>query len=323
MTIRPGMSGDAVKSIEGFLANLKLYLGPIDSSFGGGVASAVKSYQKQQGLEPTGNVNPATWTRMFPKDPPPVSQIASLPLAERCLALTGSFETGKYPPDCFWGLTGDFDGMGLSFGALQWNVGQGTLQAVLTQMFTKHPDVVHNIFHEYFDTMAHLAGEVVADQLAFTRSIQTRGVLNEPWQGMLIALGRTPECQSVQTEHAGTVFTQALQMCGDYGLVSERAVALMFDIATQGGSIGSVVRAQIMADFTHVPANDPGSEVAKMCIVANRRAASSDPKFVDDVRTRKLTVANGTGTVHGFFYDLEDMFGLTLNPFAPAVAGAH
>jgi hypothetical protein len=109
-------------------------------------------------------------------------------------------------------------------------------------------------------------------------------------------------------------------MCTDYSLVSQRAVALMFDIATQGGSISALVRAQIMADFAHLSPNDPGDEVAKMRIVANRRAASSEPKFVDDVRTRKLTIANGTGIVHGIFYDLDDMFGLTLNPYAQALA---
>jgi hypothetical protein len=60
-----------------------------------------------------------------------------------------------------------------------------------------------------------------------------------------------------------------------------------------------------------------------MCIVANRRAAASDPRFVDDVRTRKLTIANGTGTVHGNDYDLGDMFGLTLNPFAQSLAATR
>jgi hypothetical protein len=51
-----------------------------------------------------------------------------------------------------------------------------------------------------------------------------------------------------------------------------------------------------------------------MKIVANRRAAAARQDFVDDVRTRKLTIAEGTGTVHGLFYDLEDMFGITLQP---------
>ena len=314
------MSGEAVAKIEQFLANLRLYLGKVDGSFGGGVEAAVKTYQKQQGINPTGAVDAATWTRMFPNDPPPASEIVSRPLAERCLALTGSFETGKYPPDCFCGVSGDFDQMGLSFGALQWNVGQGTLQPLLMQMFDQHADVARDIFHEHFDTVATLRTAPLPDQLAFTRSVQTRGVVQEPWQGMLVALGRTQEFQAIQTHSADKVFQEALSMCNDYGLTSERAVALMFDIATQGGCITNIVRAQIMADFKQLPQAAASTEVAKMCIVANRRAAASIPKFVDDVRTRKLAIANGTGTVHGIFYDLDDMFGLTLNPYAKALA---
>jgi hypothetical protein len=260
---------------------------------------------------------------MFPGTPPPVSEIASRSLSQRCLALTGSFETGKYPLDCFSGITGDSDQMGLSFGALQWNVGQGTLQPLLTQMFQQHLDVARNIFHEHLDTVIALGTAQRCDQLAFVRSVQIRGVLQEPWQGMLITLGRTPEFQAIQTQHACQIFQQALQMCGAYGLLSERAVALMFDIATQCGSITAIVRAQIMADFTHLAQPDSANEVAKMCMIANRCAAAADPKYVDDVRTRKLTIANGTGNVHGIEYDLEGVFGLTLNPFAKALAAVQ
>jgi hypothetical protein len=323
MTIRCGMSGDVVTRIEELLASLKLYSGKIDDSFGGGVEAAVKTYQNQQCLPPSGAVDPATWARMFPNVPPPISEIAARPLAQRCLALTGSFETGQYPPDCFCGITGDFDQMGLSFGALQWNVGQGTLQPLLMQMFDQHADVARDIFHEHFDTVTTLRTAPLPDQLSFVRSLQTRGLLQEPWQGMLDALGRTPEFQGIQTDHASKIFQQALQMCSDYGLVTERAAALMFDIATQGGSIQSIVRAQIMADFAQLPKPDSGNELAKMCIVANRRAAASSPKYVDDVRIRKLAIAHGTGTVHGIYYDLDDMFGLTLNPLAKALAASQ
>jgi peptidoglycan hydrolase-like protein with peptidoglycan-binding domain len=323
MTVRSGMTGEVVARIEQFLLKLKLYRGPVDGCFGGGVEAAVKTYQTQQGLAPSGAVDSVTWSRMFPTDPPPVSEIASLPLAERCLALTGSFETGKFAPDCFCGIAGDFDQMGLSFGALQWNVGQGSLQPLLMQMFDQHADVARNIFHEHFDTVAALRTSTVPDQLTFARSIQTSGRLQEPWQGMLIALGRTPEFQGIQSDHASKIFQQALNMCGDYGLISERAVALMFDIATQGGSIPTIIRAQIMADFAQLPKTGADNEVAKMCIVANRRAAASNPKFVDDVRVRKLTIAQGTGTVHGLVYDLADTFNLTLNPFAQARAAVQ
>ncbi len=322
MTIRSGMSGDAVKRIEEFLAAAKLYAGPIDSSFGGGVESAVKAYQKRQQLPATGLVDAATWAKMFPDQPAPVSDLAGRPLPDRCVALTGSFETGKYSPDCFWGVGGDFDGMGLSFGALQWNIGQGTLQPLLEQMFSRHASLAQEIFHEHFGTVYSLAGSPISEQLAFARSVQTKGVLQEPWLGMMISLGRTPEYQAIQIAHASALHQQAVALCCEYGLTSERAVALMFDIVTQGGSIGCIVKAQILAAFGRLPCDDGGNEVAKMRIVANRRAEASKSEFIDDVRTRKLAIANGGGTVHGIFYDLDDMFSLTLNPFAKAAAVA-
>lgn len=36
-----------------------------------------------------------------------------------------------------------------------------------------------------------------------------------------------------------------------------------------------------------------------MSIVANRRAEAANPRWVDDVRVRKLCIARGEGTVHG------------------------
>ncbi len=50
----------------------------------------------------------------------------------------------------------------------------------------------------------------------------------------------------------------------------------------------------------------------KLRIVANRRAEAANPQWIEDVRTRKLCIANGEGTVHGRFYNLEDQFGIGL-----------
>ncbi|MFZ0589915.1 MAG: peptidoglycan-binding domain-containing protein [Bryobacteraceae bacterium] len=322
MILRSGMSGDSVKRVQELLSARKLYAGPIDSLFGGGLESAVKSYQKQQNISPTGLVDGTTWTQMFPGEPARVSTFVKTSLLDRCLALTGTFETSKYPPDSFLGLTGDFDGMGISFGVCQWNIGQGTLQPLLQQMFEEHADVAQSIFHEHFDTVTALRSAPITDQLAFTRSIQTKGQVNEPWKGMLLTLGRTPEFQRVQADHASSFYNQALQLCGEYGLTSERAVALMFDIVTQNHSIGPLVKAAILADFSQLGPNDPDNELAKMRIVANRRAAAAKPEYRDDVRLRKLTIANGAGSVHGVAYDLADMYCITLNPFAAVSAAA-
>lgn len=44
-----------------------------------------------------------------------------------------------------------------------------------------------------------------------------------------------------------------------------------------------------------------------------RRAETANRAWVEDVRTRKLCIANG-GVVHGIPYDLEGQFGISLAP---------
>jgi hypothetical protein len=239
----------------------------------------------------------------------------------RCLALTGSFETTSAPPECFCGLTGDFDGQGISFGAIQWNFGQASLQPLLKRMITAHRAVAESVFHEYLPVLEAVLATSRDEQLAFCRSIQnTRHAVVEPWRGMFKALGRTAEFQAIQSEEIRGVHAKAQKLAGEYGLTSERAVALMFDIIVQNGSIGEVVKAQILADFAQLPASlSPAErEVRRMRIVAQRRASAARPQFVADVLARKMTIADGSGTVHGLYYDLEDQFGLRLEPAAAA-----
>ena len=91
----------------------------------------------------------------------------------------------------------------------------------------------------------------------------------------------------------------------------------MFDIKVQNGSISKLVKEQIKLDLAHidpkVPSND--AEVERLRIIANRRASAAKDEWVEDVRARKLTIANGRGTVHGNFYDLKEQYGLGLEPF--------
>jgi putative peptidoglycan binding protein len=314
MTIRRGASGQDVKKIQTRLVELGLYRGTIDGSFGGGTEAALKVFQRNLGLDQNGTVDNATWAKLFPAEPAPVSVIANQPLALRCLALTSSFETGDMPPECFCGVTGDFDGQGISFGALQWNLGQGTLQPLLFEMFQNHAATCRDIFHENFDVVTALGESTKQEQVAFARSIQNTANfrVNEPWRGMLKQLGRTQEFQDIQAKHATQIHARAVAMCNDYGLTTERGVALMFDICVQNGSISPVVKAQILADFIGLP--DAKDQVARMRVIANRRSAAVKSQFVNDVRIRKLTIAEGTGTVHGIQYDLEEQFGLRLKP---------
>jgi hypothetical protein len=157
-----------------------------------------------------------------------------------------------------------------------------------------------------------------AEQLQWCHGIQDGSgrIVAEPWKSRFFALGQTPEFQAIQLTQAESFHQDALAMCRHFGVVTERALALMFDIRVQNGSISSEVETKIRADFAAFPAGitPVDAEVLRLRSIANRRAEAANPTSVEDVRRRKLTIANGVGVVHGVAYDLETQFGIRLQP---------
>lgn len=146
-----GSHGVEVKQIQEALQEQGLYRGPPDGDFGGGTHAAVVAFQREKKLVPDGRVGPKTWEAIFGKQTHmPASAISNEDLARRCLALTGAFETGTGVPDCFCGISGDFDGQGISFGVLQWNFGQGSLQPLLQEMVTQHEEIARAVFGGHY-----------------------------------------------------------------------------------------------------------------------------------------------------------------------------
>ena len=316
-----GSQGAEVLQIQQLLSALQLYAGPADGSYGGGTEAAVRAFQQSSGLTADGQVGPQTWAALFGGAAIPPPAIAAQGLDYKCLALTGAFETNQPPPECFAGLCGDFDGQGISFGAVQWNLGQGTLQPLLLEMNQLHADVLGQIFGTNYTTLVAMLGEPRDAQLAWARSIQdpVKHALFEPWQGQFKSLGRRPEFQDIQTKHVSGLFQLAMAQCTAFDVRSQRAAALMFDIQVQNGGVKTLVKPLILSDFQQLeqsgpPAGDVSIEVARLRIIATRVAASADPRWISDVQTRKLAIANGQGTVHGINFILEDQYGITLDP---------
>jgi hypothetical protein len=253
---------------------------------------------------------------LFPGVDAPGASLLGETLEKRCLALTGSFETCRGLPDCYGGLAGDFDGMGISYGVLQWSLGQRTLQPLFSDMLSAHENVMTGIFHDHLNTLRTMLAGSRQAQLDWARSIQdSHGhAVFEPWKGLFLTLGRTPEFQAVQIVHAGRVYRDAVGLCRRFGIHTERALALMFDICVQNGTIDAAVEARIRADFAAIPANTHplDAELARLRSIANRRAEASNPRFIEDVRARKLTIANGAGKVHNISYNLAEQFGIRL-----------
>ncbi len=310
-----GSRGIEVEQIQQKLKDAKLYAGPIDGEFGGGTRSAVMTFQARNGLDVDGIVGPNTWRALFAGaivEP----ALSARSLDYKCLALTGSFENGVGIPECFAGISGDFDGQGISFGALQWCFGQGSLQPLLKEMAANHTETMRTIFQDRYQELIDALNSPHVELMNFARSIQdpVKYFLYEPWRGMFRTLGRSGEFQQIELHHAAQKYRTALGMAGTYNLGSERAVALMFDVATQNGSIrnrtGERIRDGYNALDTTLSKDD--LEVARMQVVANCAAEASLPRWIEDVRRRKLCIANGRGVVHGTDYDIEAQFGIRL-----------
>ena len=308
-----GDSGPKVVLIQKELKDHGFYQGNTDGIFGNITATSVKKYQASAKLPLTGIVDDVTWNGLFalPDYPVPTE------ISRQCLALTGSFETSKFAPQCFAAMTGNFDGQGLSFGALQWNFGQGTLQKLLTNMMSQYPDVFAKIFGMNRMILSDVVNGSVANAIAFANSIQdhTKHTIMPPWNVMFTTLGLTKEFQELEVQGAAVYFKNADNLCTDFNLLSKRAHALMFDICVQSGSIRDDVRKLMESDISKLSGSlsQDDLEIAKMRIIANRKAESSRPQYIEDIRNRKLCIANGTGTVHGIVYNLNKQFGLDMS----------
>ena len=216
-----GSHGDEVRRVEQRLKDVGLYTGAIDGAFGGGVQSAVKAFQKSRDLPPDGIIGPRTWALLLPGDEPPAApSLASQPLAQRCLALTGTFETSTGSPDCYCGVAGNFDKQGISFGVLQWNFGQGTLQPLLSEMIAAHRDVAETIFQDDLRRSSVASGSTRPQQLQLGAVDPGSAPLHHlrTVERLFKALGRTPEFQAIQVEHADRIRQTAVAMCQEFGV---------------------------------------------------------------------------------------------------------
>jgi N-acetylmuramoyl-L-alanine amidase len=81
--LQAGSTGAEVQEIQGVLALMGLYGGPIDGRFDSATAAAVVRFQQLAGLQADGVVGSATWVKLLPPAPgeAPVSVIAPAPVA--------------------------------------------------------------------------------------------------------------------------------------------------------------------------------------------------------------------------------------------------
>ncbi|MCB9072428.1 MAG: hypothetical protein H6623_02310 [Bdellovibrionaceae bacterium] len=116
------------------------------------------------------------------------------------------------------------------------------------------------------------------------------------WQKALQAMAASPEYVSLQIEAAKYIHNKAMGYMKKFNLNELRSYLFFFDIIVQNGSVTtSIENKYISWEKSHKSA----SELIKMKQLLEYRLTLVKAQYRNDVRSRKLAVLDGTGTVHG------------------------
>lgn len=229
--------------------------------------------------------------------------------------LTSAFEGDDLGRIKFENLTGNFDDMGFSIGFMQWCTGQGSDLPLFLQMLKDHDNVVRRIFGNKYDEFLRFVKMAPKERLAWAIAINdSHKNIKEPWKTLFTEFCKTAEFQSIQLEFAERSLDEAVVYCNKFKVKSIRALALMFDIVTQNGSIRQDTTDRIWAAKKEKEQSGILTERQFLAIIATERANAAKARWVNDVKTRKMCIVNGKGIVHGMSLNL-DKLGITDCPF--------
>lgn len=291
-----GSFGDLIRVLQSGLTRLGHYSLRIDGDFGGGTEAAVRSLQIDRGVTPTGRAGIEIW------------QIATgMPwpqLFERCLQLTARFEGHGYQL-----IAGNFDGAGLTWGIIGFTLKHGEIQAIVNEIATRAPDLLHSIFgSETNGLIGRFQANSVDALIEWADSISTgkkKQLVQEPWRSGFAALGAHPLVQEIQRRRAReNYFDGATATATRLNLVTELGHALCFDIHVQNGGLKKTVEASFRTAVAK--RSGPRSERKRRELLARLVAASAKKAFQQDVLSRKQAIAVGAGIVHGQFFQLSN-----------------
>jgi hypothetical protein len=241
---------------------------------------------------------------------------SGLSVAERkALEITSTFETGRR--GSFFGLTGNFDGQGISFGLVNWNIGTGSLQPLLRAFASEQPARWSAVFGPHAASFAALIAQTgkpaeaaqlrfAIDQMNASSVVngKQRWTVREPWATYFKRLSDDTEFQRIQVRYVRDLFDRARYFCNYFGLKSERAFAFMFDAVSSHGKWWltrktngveqrrNLLRARLVdLEAKHGKGKIPEAEL--LLAIADVLAETSLARWRENVRNRKRWFVTG------------------------------
>ena len=275
-----GSRGALVETVQRGLGFAK---DEVDGIYGGGTEAGVSEFQTKNGQNTTGQVDTDSW-----------KAITSLPtpgLFGRALQLTADFEGHGFTL-----AQGNFDGAGITWGIIGFTLASGEIPEIVSVINSTNPQLIKSAFDDLAPKLLQIIKASPQKQIEFADSISIgpkKVRLAEPWRSSFGVFGSFAEVQRLQMERAQSrYFEPALATASRLRLTTELGVALCFDVHVQNGGVKNAIE-------TSLRGKNFSSERKLRIALANAVADSSRPKYQEDVRSRKLTLATGSGTVHG------------------------
>lgn len=278
---------------------------------------------EETNMSDPGKERPKDLSEVIPKEdlnvPPPIPKVEApveevkpkLSKEEVALEISSQFEGAGWG-----GVTGNFDGQGLSAGVLQWNFGQGSLQELLRHYISANGSLPEGVFPR---DISHFANANNADAVRMSGIMQEKNKVKKIWKDAWSKFLSSPEGRAVQMTSAAPYFQKASSMANTAGMTSTKAFCFFFDIAVQNGSMKGVApgepKPEYIADILNGSKEnstlwknvDLDNESQILLAMAWERAHKSHSRWVMDVFSRKGTIAVGQGTVHKKMRDLRDL----------------
>lgn len=250
------------------------------------------------------------------------------------MSITGSFEGHNG----WSNISNNFDGQGLSLGLFNQNFGQGSLQPLMIRLFQKDPEVYDLYFsssqkNSLLDMLQDWDSQFVLSKpqpsrfdldtsdldkpsedtpiLSFKTAANNRDSVDwavqtiysnsagtqfrSSWRAALRNLAEDPDYVTEQIAAAERINNKALRYMNEYNAKERRSYLFFFDIVVQNGGIQSSVKT---AYEEEVRRRGITREYDRMVVLLEQRLKKVRTQFVEDVRSRKMSLLNGTGRVH-------------------------
>jgi hypothetical protein len=156
------------------------------------------------------------------------------------MEITGSFEGSTFRT-----VTGDFDGMGISVGVLQWNYGQGSLQKKILQPYLARLNA--KIMDSYFPAPVSVTASMSSkDALKYVRKVMLDGkTLKAGWAAAWSMFLSQETIKTIQLEAAREIADSAYREAISNNLTSKRSFCWFFDVHVQNGSMKGINKPEL------------------------------------------------------------------------------